>query len=139
MGVIGYGISLIYLYYSAIDLAITQIIIETLTVVMFVLVLQKLPKFAILSKPSTRIRDAIVALGFGSVMTILALKAMHVDFNHTISDFFMEKSYSDAFGKNVVNVILVDFRALDTMGEVIVLTVAALGVFVLLNSKFQKT
>jgi multicomponent Na+:H+ antiporter subunit A len=138
MGVIGYGISLIYLYYSAVDLAITQIIVETLTVVMFVLVLQKLPKFATLSKPATRVRDAIIALVFGGVMTVLALKAIHVDFNHPISDFFMENSYTEAFGKNVVNVILVDFRALDTLGEVTVLTIAALGVFVLLNTKFQK-
>lgn len=138
MGVVGYGISLIYLYYSAIDLAITQIIVETLTVVMFVLVLQKMPKFAQLSRKRSKIRDAFVALTFGSVMTILALKAIHVDFNHPISDYFIENSYSKAYGKNIVNVILVDFRALDTLGEVTVLAIAALGVYVLLNPKMQK-
>ncbi|MBN1117946.1 MAG: DUF4040 domain-containing protein [Bacteroidales bacterium] len=138
MGVTGYGISFIYLYYSAVDLAITQIIVETLTVVLFVLVLQKLPKFAILSRLRSRMRDAVIALAFGSVMTILALKAIDLEFNRPISDYYIENSYLKAYGKNVVNVILVDFRALDTLGEVTVLTIASLGVFVLLKSKKEK-
>lgn len=135
LGVIGYGISIIYLYYSAVDLAITQILVETLVVVMFVMVLQKLPRFARLSPRWTKIRDLSIALSFGSVMTIMAIKAIHVDFNHPISDYFVDRSYTEAFGKNVVNVILVDFRALDTMGEVIVLTIAALGAALLFNTK----
>ena len=138
MGVIGYGISLIYLYYSAVDLAITQILVETLIVVMFVLVLQKLPKFARLSSRWTKIRDFLIALSFGSVMTVVAIKAIHLDFNHPISDYFVEKSYLEAFGKNVVNVILVDFRAMDTMGEVIVLVIAAMGAALLFNVKKHK-
>jgi multicomponent Na+:H+ antiporter subunit A len=138
LGVIGYGISLIYLYYSAIDLAITQILVETLIVVMFVIVLQKLPKFARLLSRITKIRDLTVALLFGSVMTVVAIKAIHVDFNHPISDYFLEKSYLEAFGKNVVNVILVDFRALDTMGEIIVLSIAAIGVSMLFTLKKRK-
>ncbi len=135
LGVIGYGISLIYLYFSAVDLAITQILVETLIVVMFVLVLQRLPKFARLSSKRTKLRDLLVALSFGSVMTIVAIKAIHLELNHPISDYFLEKSYLEAFGKNVVNVILVDFRALDTMGEVIVLSIAAMGVAMLFTFK----
>lgn len=135
MGVIGYGISMVYLYYSAIDLAITQIIVETLTVVMFVIVLQRLPEFARLSSRKTKIRDMAIALSFGVVMTILALKAIHVDFNYPVSEYFIENSFTKANGRNVVNVILVDFRALDTLGEITVLAIAALGVFVLLNKK----
>lgn len=138
MGVTGYGISLIFLYYSAIDLAITQIIVETLILVMFALVLQKLPKFAKLSSLRSKVRDLIIALSFGGVMTVLALKATHTDFNHPISDYFIENSYVQAFGKNVVNVILVDFRALDTLGEIIVLAIAALGVFTLITNKTLK-
>ncbi|HER08349.1 MAG TPA: DUF4040 domain-containing protein [Bacteroides sp.] len=133
LGVSGYGISLIYLYYSAIDLAITQILVETLIVVMFVLVLQRLPRFARLSSRLTKIRDLAVALIFGSVMTLLALKAIRLEFSAPISDFFLTNSYSGAFGRNVVNVILVDFRALDTLGEVVVLTVSAFGVSMLLR------
>jgi multicomponent Na+:H+ antiporter subunit A len=138
MGVTGYGIALIFLYYSAIDLAITQILVETLVIVMFVLILQKLPRFARLSKRSTKIRDLLIASSFGGVMTILALKAIHVEFNHPISDFFLENSYIKAYGENVVNVILVDFRALDTLGEITVLTIAALGVYVLITTNRKK-
>lgn len=135
MGVAGYGIALIFLYYSAIDLAITQILVETLIVVMFVFILQRLPRFTVLSGKATRLRDAIVALSFGVAMTLLALKAIHVNLNNPISDYFLSQSYDKAHGKNVVNVILVDFRALDTLGEIIVLSIAALGVFVLLKAK----
>jgi len=138
MGVAGYGISLIFLYYSAIDLAITQILVETLTMVMFMAILQRLPRFAVLSSKRTRFRDFLIALGFGSVMTVLALKAVNVNLNPSISDFFIANSYDRAFGENVVNVILVDFRALDTLGEVTVLTIAALGVYLLLKTKKSK-
>lgn len=135
MGVTGYGISLIYLYHSAVDLAITQIIVETLTVVMFVLILQRLPRFAKLSSKLTKIRDLTIALVFGSVMSFMAIKAIHVDLNHPISNYMIENSFIKAHGRNVVNVILVDFRALDTLGEVTVLVIAAMGVFLLLKTK----
>jgi len=135
MGVTGYGIALLFMYYSAIDLAITQIIVETLVVVMFVLILQRLPLFARLSSKASRLRDLLIALAFGSAMTVLALKSINVDFNNPISGYMIENSYIKAFGQNVVNVILVDFRALDTLGEVVVLVVAALGVFVLLKKE----
>ena len=135
MGVAGYGIALLFAYYSAIDLAITQIIVETLILVMFVLILQRLPLFAKLSSKTSRIRDLAVALSFGAAMTVLALKSINVNFSQPISGYMIENSYAKAFGKNVVNVILVDFRALDTLGEVTVLVVAALGVFVLLKTK----
>jgi len=138
LGVVGYGIALLYLYFSAVDLAITQILVETLIVVMFVLVLQRLPKFARLSSQRTKIRDLLVALAFGSVMTIIAIKAIHLEFNHPISDYYLEKSYTEGFGKNVVNVILVDFRAIDTLGEVVVLSIAAVGVALLFTLKKQK-
>ena len=138
LGVIGYGLSLVYLYYSAVDLAITQILVETLIVVMFVIVLQRLPKFARLSTRRTKIRDLLAALMFGSVMTVVAVKATQVEFNDSISSYFLEKSYLEAFGNNVVNVILVDFRALDTMGEVIVLSIAAIGVSMLFTVKKRR-
>jgi len=138
MAVTGYGISLIYLYYSAIDLAITQIIVETLMVVMFVLVLRGLPKFTKLSSKSTKIRDATIALCFGGIMTLLSLKAINVDLSPSISDYFVDNSALLAYGKNIVNVILVDFRALDTLGEITVLVIAALGVSTLLNIKKPK-
>jgi multicomponent Na+:H+ antiporter subunit A len=135
LGVTGYGIALIYLIYGGIDLAITQILIETLTVVLFVLVIRKLPKFKKLSNRISRIRDLAIALLVGGVMTGLTLKADYLSLEPTISRFFVDKSLPEGFGKNIVNVILVDFRALDTLGEITVLTLAAVGVFVLLKFK----
>jgi multicomponent Na+:H+ antiporter subunit A len=135
MGVVGYGIALIFLYYSAVDLAITQILSETLIVVMFVLILQRLPFFANLSRKSSKLRDLAIALVFGGAMTVVSLMAINVNFSSPISEFYMANSYKKAFGENVVNVILVDFRALDTMGEVTVLVIAAMGVAALFKSK----
>lgn len=135
MGVAGYGISLIYLYYSALDLAITQILAETLTIVMFFLILQRLPRFAKLSSKFTRLRDLLIALIFGGLMTVLALRAVHVELKNPVSEYFVENSLTKGYGKNIVNVILVDFRALDTLGEVTVLIIAALGVSLLLKRR----
>jgi len=138
MGVTGYGIALIFLYYSAVDLAITQILAETLIVVMFMLILQRLPFFAKLSSRGSKIRDLFIALFFGGAMTVVSLMAINVNFSSPISEFFMANSYDKAFGENVVNVILVDFRALDTLGEVTVLVIAAMGVATLFKSKISK-
>lgn len=138
MGVMGYGLALIFLYYSAVDLAITQILSETLIVVMFMLILQRLPMFTTLSSKSTKIRDLFISILFGSAMTMVTLKAIKVNLSTPISEFFMANSFSKAHGENVVNVILVDFRALDTLGEVTVLVIAALGVAALLSSKKVK-
>jgi multicomponent Na+:H+ antiporter subunit A len=139
LGVVGFSIALIYVLYSAPDLAMTQILVETLTVVLFVLILYRLPKYVKLSGTASRIRDAIIALIFGAMMTTLVLIAAKVQLQDTISGFFAENSLPQANGRNIVNVILVDFRALDTMGEITVLSVAALGVFSLLRSKNQKS
>jgi multicomponent Na+:H+ antiporter subunit A len=121
-----------------VDLAITQILSETLIVVMFVLILQRLPFFAQLSRKSSKLRDLAIALVFGGAMTVVSLMAINVNFSSPISEFFMANSYKKAFGENVVNVILVDFRALDTMGEVTVLVIAAMGVAALFKSKTLK-
>lgn len=134
MGVTGYGIALLFLYYSAVDLAITQLLSETLVVVMFVLILQRLPYFANLSRKRSKIRDMSIALIFGGAMTVVSLMAINVNFGRSVSRFFMANSYVKAHGENVVNVILVDFRALDTLGEVTVLVIAAVGVAYLFKS-----
>ncbi len=135
LGVSGYGIALVYMYYSAVDLAITQILVETLIVVLFVIVLQKLPRFAKLSSWKVKIRDLAIALTFGTIMGLLALTATEVDLDSSLYDFYSKNSLDKGFGKNVVNVILVDFRALDTLGEILVLAIAALGVSSLLTKK----
>lgn len=133
LGTVGYGVSLVYIIYGAPDLAMTQFCIETLSIVLFVLVLYRLPLFALLSTPAVRLRDALMAAAIGGLMSLLMLYVISQPLVPHVSEFFLTNSLTAAHGRNVVNVILVDFRALDTLGEITVLAVAALGVFGLLK------
>ena len=135
LGTVGYGVSLVYILYGAPDLAMTQFCIETLAIVLFVLVLYRLPLFTLLSTPVVRLRDAGMAASIGGLMTLLMLYVLAQPLVPHVSDFFLANSLPVAHGRNVVNVILVDFRALDTLGEIVVLAVAALGVFGLMQSR----
>ena len=137
VGVLGFSVALVFILFSAPDLGITQVLVETLTVILLVLVLFKLPGF---SKYSSRLdvaRDATVAGLFGILMTLLILAAIDLPYFAPISSFFIEASYIQAQGRNIVNVILVDFRALDTLGEIFVLTTAALGVYSMLRLRAE--
>ena len=133
MGVLGYGISVFYLFYGAVDLAITQFLVETIVMVIFVMVIYHLPTFTKMSGKKTRIRDAIIASGVGTMITLVVLKARFVNIETPISGFFAQNSFLEGYGRNIVNVVLVDFRALDTLGEITVLALAAAGVFTLLR------
>ena len=133
LGTVGYGVSLVYILYGAPDLAMTQFCIETLAIVLFVLVLYRLPLFTLLSTSAGRLRDAAMAAAIGGLMTLLMLYVLSQPLVPHVSDFFLANSLPAAHGRNVVNVILVDFRALDTLGEITVLAVAAIGVFGLLK------
>ena len=138
LGVVGYCICLIYVFFSAPDLAMTQFTIDTLTVILFILVLYRLPKYINYTNRLVRIRDGLVALIFGTLITVLALEVHHEPTNKETSRFFAENSYLLAKGKNIVNVIIVDFRGVDTMIEITVLIIAALGVFGLLKLQLNK-
>ncbi len=133
LGVIGYGVALFFLFLGAPDLAMTQFAIETLSVVLFVLVLWRLPPFLSLSRPRAKFRDAVIAAIGGSLVAGLVLTTVSLSSPSRLASYFAETSYPLARGRNVVNVILVDFRGLDTLGEITVLSVAALGVYALLR------
>jgi multicomponent Na+:H+ antiporter subunit A len=108
--------------------------------VLFVLAFYKLPLFGNYSKTSTRWRDAGLAIVFGAVMALVVLaEQAGKTSNYDVSRFYSENSLSLAQGRNVVNVILVDFRALDTLGEISVLAIAALGVFAMLRLRPRDT
>src|SRR5690606_40190011 len=128
---------MIFLFYSAPDLAMTQFSIDTLTMILFVLVLYKLPKYINLTNRANRIKDALIATSFGGLIMLLALEVLQEDSPADIAAFYAENAYTLAKGKNVVNVIIVDFRGLDTMMESIVLTIAAIGVFSLLKLRLH--
>lgn len=133
LGVVGFSMSAVFMVYGAVDLAITQIVVDTLTVLIFVLVVHKLPQFKSISTPLASKFDAALATLAGLFMTILVLKADLYSTDPPISGFFNEKSLTEAYGQNIVNVILVDFRALDTFGEITVLMIAAMGVYLLVH------
>ena len=137
MGIIGFAFCLLYLFYSAPDLAMTQFSVDTLTVILFVLILYRLPKYLKFSKNYLRVEHGILSIIFGTVITFLILKVLSEPKNSEISDFYAENSYLLAKGKNVVNVILVDFRGMDTLIEISVLIVASLGVFGLLKLRLR--
>jgi len=137
LGVVGYAICLLSVFYSAPDLAMTQFTIDTLTVILFVLVLYRLPKYLTLSDNKIRIRDGVVALLFGSLITILSLEVIQQPMNNETGKFYAENAYLLAKGKNVVNVVLVDFRGIDTLVEITVLVIAAIGVFGLLKLRIR--
>ena len=129
LGVLGFVMAMVYVFFSAPDLAITQILVETLTVIMLVLVLFRLPRFQELSSRLVRTRDALVAGAFGVLVTMMLLTVNQTAMpGERISDYLAANSYVLAHGRNIVNVILVDFRALDTLGEIFVLALAAIGV-----------
>ncbi|OEF07630.1 putative monovalent cation/H+ antiporter subunit A [Vibrio genomosp. F10] len=138
IGALGFSMALIYVFFSAPDLAITQVLIETLTVIMLVLVLFRLPKFQKLSSSDVRWRDCFVAVTFGVMMAVLLLTVTHFAMPDRISSYLIENSYTIAKGRNIVNVILVDYRALDTLGELFVLSLAAIGVTAMLRTREEK-
>jgi multicomponent Na+:H+ antiporter subunit A len=111
----------------------TQFAIETLSVILLVFALYHMPPTMIGERRSGRWRDATVAVAGGALMTMLVLLALDVQIAPSIADYYMEHSAHDAHGRNVVNVILVDFRGVDTMGEISVLGIAATGVYALLR------
>ena len=134
IGVIGLMVSGGFVYLSAPDLALTQISVETVTIMLLLLALYFLPK----STPSEsgaalRLRDGAIALVSGGAVAGLAYAFLTRDFS-PISDFHLANSYTGGGGTNVVNVILVDFRGYDTYGEIIVLGIAGLTIFALMES-----
>jgi len=137
LGAVGFTVALIYVLFSAPDVGITQVLVETLTVLMLVLVLFRLPGFLDLSSDAVRIRDAIVALSVGGMMTLLILSTAHTRLYDSISTYFVMQSAPAGYGRNIVNVILVDFRALDTLGEIFVLALAAVGVYAMIKLRAE--
>jgi multicomponent Na+:H+ antiporter subunit A len=133
LGVVGFANCLFFLFYSAPDLAMTQFSIDTLTVLLFMLILFKLPKNKTYSSKSIRIRDSLLSLIFGLLIAILVLEVFEYPSSTEISKFYADNSYVLAKGRNVVNVILVDYRASDTIVETVVLVIAAIGVFSLMK------
>jgi multicomponent Na+:H+ antiporter subunit A len=128
LGVTGYGVALTFLFFGAPDLAMTQFSVETLTAVIFTLVFYHFRGFGLLSPWAIRLRDMFVSVLFGASIAMVLLFVGATETPARLSSFFADAALPLAHGRNIVNVILVDFRALDTLGEITVLATAALGV-----------
>ena len=134
VGVVGLTISAGFAYLSAPDLALTQISVETVTIMLLLLALHFLPKATPKESPlGLKLRDGAIAIAAGAGVAGLAYAFLLRDVS-TISDYHLANSYEGGGGTNVVNVILVDFRGYDTYGEIIVLGIAGLIIFAVMNA-----
>ena len=136
LGSMGMGMTLFFIVSQAPDLALTQFLVEILSIVLLVVTFRHLPDF---SAQPIKIQTGrlIIAMLTGVTMTVLTLVALSTDYAERVSHWYGLNALKQGHGYNVVNVILVDFRALDTLGEITVLGIAALGVGVLIGSLKQ--
>lgn len=138
LSALGYLVGLLFIYLSAPDLALTQVLVETLTTIIFVLAIVKIPQtFKEHISPSQFMKDALISVAIASVVFILLLSATQgiVSPFESLSYYFIENALPLAGGHNIVNVIIVDFRGYDTLGEIAVMCLAALGVYNLIHSR----
>ncbi len=135
ISIIGLVIALGFIYFSAPDLAMTQLTVEVVTIILLLLALNYLPKDTpVESTLLRRLRDGTIAIIAGLGTTALAYAVLVRDLSiPSISGYHLENSYSGGGGTNAVNVILVDFRGFDTMGEIIVLGIAAFAIFAIVE------
>lgn len=134
LSVVGLIVALAFARFSAPDLAMTQLSVEVVTIVLLMLALYYMPSWTPLeTSPGRRTRDVALALVAGAGMTLITLAMLTQPFS-SISEFFLANSKPGGGGTNVVNVILVDFRGFDTLGEITVLAIAALGIYAMLKN-----
>ncbi|QKY70657.1 Na+/H+ antiporter subunit A [Lentibacillus sp. CBA3610] len=137
-GVIGYLVAIFFVLMRAPDLALTQIVIETVTTVLFLVAYYFLPEWGKENTPKrTKVTNLIISLSVGAIFIVVALAVQNGRLFESISSFY-ENAYELAGGRNIVNTILGDFRALDTMLEVVVLLIAGLGVYAFIKLKYGK-
>ncbi len=133
LSVVGLVVALAFARFSAPDLAMTQLSVEVVTIVLLMLAIYYMHPWTPVETPlKRRVRDTIIAAVAGIGMTLVTLAMLTQPFS-SISEFFLENSKPGGGGTNVVNVILVDFRGFDTLGEITVLAIAALGIYAMLR------
>jgi multicomponent Na+:H+ antiporter subunit A len=134
-GMVGFIVALTFLYRGAPDLAFTQFSVEALAIVILLAIVGRMPFHEVdPRRRGERRRDAVIATGFGLVATLVLLAVVATPFDARLSDFFRTASVPEAHGRNLVNVIIVDFRALDTLGEIAVLALSALAAAAVISS-----
>jgi multicomponent Na+:H+ antiporter subunit A len=137
LSILGFMVAIFYILASAPDLALTQLVVETLLLLFFLLILEELPAFYGEPEPRVALRDGALSVVVGAtafVSVLLVARDAGAGLTGTAS-YYVTQAVPGAGGTNVVNVILVDFRAFDTLGELLVVSIAALSVFVLVTMR----
>jgi multicomponent Na+:H+ antiporter subunit A len=136
LGVQGAAVALIFLLFAAPDLAFTQLMVEILSVIILTLVMTRLRLDERDPRPlEDWTRDGVLALVCGGAVSLVLLMVLSGPLDTTLSDFFAATSVPIAHGANIVNVILVDYRGFDTLGEIAVVMAAAMAVVALLRTR----
>jgi multicomponent Na+:H+ antiporter subunit A len=129
LGGVGFGVAMLFVLHGAPDLALTQLLVETLTIVVFLLAMRRMPRdFSPSSQWAPRSARVAAAVFIGIAVPLFAANVVASRTADSVSEEYVARSLTEAGGRNVVNVILVDFRGFDTMGEITVLALAAMGV-----------
>lgn len=137
-GMVGYMVTLLFILFRAPDLALTQMIVEVVSVTLFLLCFRHMPRLKREKvKFRVKIPKLIIAVGFGATMTLVALAALGSSPFESISSYYVENSYTLGGGKNIVNVLLVDFRGFDTMFEITVLGLASLAIYSMIKLQLE--
>jgi len=139
LGAVGYTVALFFVIFNAPDLALTQLVIETISVALFLLAFYHLPK---LGKREERMRfqlnRAVVSIAVGVMVTLVALSSHSQKLIPSISKYYEETVYSKAGGGNIVNVILVDYRGFDTLFEITVLGIAGMAILAMIKLRMNR-
>jgi len=145
LSILGFMVAIFYILANAPDLALTQLVVETLVLVLFLLVLNRLPAFYGAPDRGVAVRDAAVSVAVGLTVGLTVVLSTAAEPNDALAEFLLARAgvpedhgnllVSHGGGSNVVNVVLVDFRALDTLGEISVVAMAALAVLTLVRMR----
>jgi multicomponent Na+:H+ antiporter subunit A len=135
IGVVGFGSALIYVRNGAPDLALTQFSVEVLVVVILTALLLRIPPSGPTRTGPEKWRDALVSSGVGMLVFVALVTMTAVPLDRRLTEYFAATSYTEAHGRNVVNVIIVDYRGLDTLGEISVIAFASTAVWGLLRRR----
>ncbi len=134
VGLVGYALGVFFLKNGAPDLAFTQFAVETVFVVIASAIILRLPlTVGDARTKSEKVIDGTLSIAVGGAATVMMLAVLASPLDERVSDYYRLVSLAEAYGRNVVNVIIVDFRALDTLGEIGVVALAALGAFGLMR------
>ncbi|GAK71680.1 Na(+)/H(+) antiporter subunit A [Agrobacterium rubi TR3 = NBRC 13261] len=140
LGIQGFAVAVLFLLFGAPDLSFTQFMVETLSVVIFTLVMTRL-RLSPSDHRSLRqkLLDGTIALACGTGFALMLMKATERPFNTSLTEFFSAYSKLIAHGNNVVNVIIVDFRGTDTLGEIAVVMITGLAILALIRIRPKPT